>query len=106
MIEPVLAMTTTNTEREAKGLAEILVRERAAACVQIVSKINSIYEWEGKIHDEQEYLLLIKTHDKQIKAVRRLIEKHHSYEVPEFLVMPIIDGSDDYLEWMRDAVKS
>lgn len=105
MIDAVVAMTTTNSEREAKSLAGILVRERHAACVQIVPKILSVYEWEGAIHEEQEYLLLIKTPERCVKDLKKAIEKHHSYEVPEFVVLPIIDGSAEYLEWMADVTK-
>ena len=104
-MEPVMVMTTTNREREAKKLAAEIVEKRLAACVQIISKINSIYEWEGKIHDDQEYLLLIKTSEKLVKKLNTFVEKNHTYEVPEFLVTPIIGGSDDYLEWMKDATK-
>ena len=105
MIEAAVAMTTTNTEREAKHLAALLVKEKLAACVQIVPKILSVYRWEKQIHEDQEYLLLIKTTEKRMKDVRKAIEEHHSYEVPEFVVLPVIDGTDDYLEWMADAVK-
>lgn len=105
MIEAAVAMTTTNTEREAKHLAALLVKGKLAACVQIVPKILSIYRWEKEIHEDQEYLLIIKTTEKRMKDVRRAIEENHSYEVPEFVVLPVIDGTDDYLEWMADAVK-
>lgn len=105
MFEAVMAMTTTNTEREAKKLASLIVDERLAACVQIVPKIHSIYRWEGQIHDDQEYLLLIKTGQELIQKLKRLMEKHHSYEVPEFLVVPIVDGTENYLEWMDGVTK-
>lgn len=105
MIDAVMIMTTTNTEREARRLASLLVGEKLAACVQIVPKIYSIYEWEGKIHDDQEYLLLVKTRESLVKKARGAIEKNHSYEVPEFLVVPITDALEDYLEWMKDVTK-
>ncbi len=101
MIEAALAMTTTNNEREAKLLAEMLVKERLAACVQIVPKILSIYEWEKEIRADQEYLLLIKAPAKLMKDVKAAIEKHHSYEVPEFLVIPVSDGLGEYFKWME-----
>jgi periplasmic divalent cation tolerance protein len=105
MIEAVVAMTTTNTEREAKSLAALLVKEKLAACVQIVPKILSVYYWEKEIHEDQEYLLIIKTLEKRIKGVKAAIEKHHSYEVPEFVVLPVIDGMDEYFDWMVDVTK-
>lgn len=103
--EPVVIMTTTNTEREAKQIAEVIVREKLAACVQIIPKIHSIYEWQGKIHSEQEYLLLIKTFDKLTAKVRKKLEDEHSYEVFEFLVTPVIEASDEYAEWMKKVTK-
>ena len=99
-------MTTTNTDKEAKSLAGLLVKERLAACVQIIPKIQSIYQWNGKIHDEQEYLLLIKTKQQLVSDIKLFIEKNHSYEVPEFLVLPVTDAIADYLDWMRENTKS
>jgi len=103
--ELVVATTTTNTEREAKMLASLFVQERIAACVQIIPKIHSVYEWEGDIHDDQEYLLMIKTREDLVGKLKRMLEKHHSYEVPEFIVTPVIDTTDMYMEWMRDVTK-
>jgi periplasmic divalent cation tolerance protein len=105
MAEAIIAMTTTNSEKEARHLADILVRGKIAACVQIVPKIHSIYEWEGKVHDEQEYLLLIKTREDLAKKVKAAIEEEHSYEVPEFLVVPVIDSTESYMRWMCDMTK-
>lgn len=105
MAEAVVAMTTTNTEREAKSLASLLVSKRCAACVQIISKINSVYEWEGEIHSDQEYLLMIKTQEKLADKVKKLIVENHSYEVPEFLVLPVVDSTEDYMNWMCRVTK-
>lgn len=105
MSDPIVAMTTTNTEREAKHLASILVKEKIAACVQIVPKILSVYRWEGEVREDQEYLLIIKTLERRIKDVKEILEKHHSYEVPEFTVVPIIDGMPAYLQWMVETTK-
>ncbi len=104
-MDAVVAMTTTNTEREAKALAARIVQDRLAACVQIVPKIHSVYEWKGAIHDDQEYLLLIKTREALAAKLQHLLEEEHSYEVPEFLVLPVLGGSDNYLEWMGDVTK-
>ena len=105
MIDVVMAMTTVNTEREARELASRIVKERLAACVQIVPKIESVYFWDGKVHDDQEYLLLIKTLEARVGDLKAFLEKHHSYEVPEFLVVPVIEGSKEYLQWMKDSAR-
>lgn len=103
--EPCFAMTTVNKQQEARSLAEILVKERLAACVQIVPKMESIYEWQGRVHIDQEHLILIKTVEGRIPDIKKAIASHHSYEVPEFLVVPVIDGMDEYLEWMKEGTK-
>jgi len=105
MDDPVVATTTTNSIKEARELAGLLVKEKLAACVQIVPKIESVYEWEGRIQDEQEYLLVIKTREKRIGDIKRVMEKQHSYEVPEFIVLPVIEGMEEYLKWMEANTK-
>lgn len=105
MIEAAVAMTTTSSEREARSLAALLVKGKLAACVQIVPKILSIYRWEGEVREDQEYLLMIKTTEKRMGDVRRAIEENHSYEVPEFVVLPVIEGAEDYLEWIEETTK-
>lgn len=105
MIEAAVAMTTTSSEREARSLAALLVKGKLAACVQIVPKILSVYRWEGEVREDQEYLLMIKTTEKRMGDVRRAIEENHSYEVPEFVVLPVIEGAEDYLEWIEETTK-
>lgn len=105
MDDLVVATTTTNSVKEARELAGLLVKEKLAACVQIVPKIESVYEWEGRIHDDQEYMLVIKTREKRIDDIKKVMEKQHSYEVPEFLVLPVVDGLEDYLKWMEANTK-
>ena len=92
-------------EREARLLAERIVRDRLAACVQIIPRIQSIYEWDDEIHDDLEHMLIIKTRQACVDNLKAFIDKYHSYEVPEFLVMPVTDGLDDYLKWMKDNTK-
>ncbi len=106
MKDAVIAITTTNNEREARMLAERMVRERLAACVQIVPKIQSIYEWDGEIHNDMEHMLIIKSREECVKNLKAFMEKNHSYEVPEFLVMPVVDGLEDYFKWLKDNTKS
>jgi len=101
----IVAMTTTNSEREAKRLAERMIEDGIAACVQIMPKIHSIYMWDGEVRDDIEYLLMIKTREGLARKVRRFIEDNHPYEVPEFIILPVIDALDEYVEWICDVTK-
>lgn len=94
--------STTNTEREAKKLAKGLVEDKLAAGVNIIPKIRSIYEWDGGIHDETEYLLIIMTTGDKLDLVRSFIDQTHSYEVPEFIALNVAAGLPDYMQWVRD----
>lgn len=97
----VMIMTTTVTQKEAEHLAEIIVGRRMAACVQI-EKIRSYYYWQGNLEQGNEYRLMIKTRQDRIEDLKKFIAEHHSYEVPELIVIPIIDGSESYLKWIDE----
>jgi len=103
MSDLIIAFVTTNTEKEALFLAQKLVEEKLAACVNIVNGIRSVYEWEGEIHDDQEHLLIIKSLKSKTGKLKDFIEKHHSYEVPEFVAIELDDALPDYLQWVRDV---
>lgn len=103
MGELIIAFVTTNTEKEASFLAQKLVEEKLAACVNIIQNIRSVYEWEGEIHDEQEHLLIIKSLKSRTEKIKAFIEKHHSYEVPEFVSFESDDALADYLQWAKDV---
>ena len=103
MTDIVISYTTTNTEKDARKLAAQLVEEKLAACVNILPKIRSIYEWDGEIHDEQEFMLIIKSPREKLDLVKGFIDKRHSYEVPEFISVDVIDGLPDYLQWVEDV---
>ena len=96
----IIILVTTSSEEEAKKIAFSLVGKRFAACVNIVKDMESIYRWKGKISDEKEVLMMIKTRKKLYKSVEGEVRKLHSYEVPEIIALPIISGSKDYLYWI------
>ena len=99
-----LVLTTTSSQEEARRIANALVERRLAACVNIVSKIDSIYRWKGKVEEAQEFLLLIKTTESAVEKLRDAIQELHSYEVPECIVLPIESGSERYLNWIEESV--
>jgi Uncharacterized protein involved in tolerance to divalent cations len=97
-------MTTTETKEEAEKIAQYLVEQKLAACVQITGPITSIYRWKGKVENAQEWLCLIKTRDDLYNKVEAAIKKLHSYETPEIIAVPIIKGSTEYLSWLDDVL--
>jgi len=102
-----LQVTTTTSDREtASTIAERLVEQHLAACVQIVGPIESTYRWEGKIAHDQEWMCVIKTGNTLFAAVERAIQESHPYEEPEIIATPIVAGSHGYLDWLRGALDS
>jgi periplasmic divalent cation tolerance protein len=96
--------TTTETKEQAQKIAQHLVTEKLAACVQILGPINSIYRWKGKVENTQEWLCLIKTQDDLYNKVEAAIKSLHPYETPEIIAVPIIKGSKEYLSWIEDEL--
>lgn len=100
--EYLLVLTTCSSEEEAGKIATALVSEKAAACCNIVGGIRSLYFWQGKLEDDKEVLLLIKTTSASFSRLREIIAKLHSYDVPEIIAIPIVDGSESYLKWISE----
>lgn len=105
MTDKVVILVTAASRRECRKIARRLVDAKLAACVNITQPIESIYRWEGKVADEKEFLMLIKSTRRLFPDIRREISKLHSYDTPEIICLPIIDGSRDYLQWVSDSVK-
>ena len=100
-----LVLSTAASLEEAKKIAHALVDRRLAACVNLVPRILSIYRWEVKVEEAEEYLLLIKTTAEVFPSLREAIQQLHSYEVPECIALAIDEGSEKYLNWITDSVK-
>jgi len=105
MSEPIVVFVTCGSEEEALQIANALVKDHLAACVNLISPIRSIYRWEGKIWDEREWLLLIKTQTQRFEQLERRIKSLHSYTTPEIISIPITQGSLPYLDWIRETTK-
>lgn len=100
MTDRIVVLSTCGSAEEAERLARHLVETRVAACVNILPGARSIYRWEGKVEEAGEHLLLIKSVRERFSALRAEIERMHSYEVPEIMALPVVDGSEAYLAWM------
>lgn len=100
-----LVLVTAPNLAEAERMAQKVVEKSLAACVNIVPKIRSIYQWEGKVEQSRETLMLIKTTKAKLEKLQKRIKKMHSYEVPEILVFKIDDGDESYLQWIDSVVK-
>lgn len=101
----IIAYCTCPDMASAERISRGIVHQHMAACVNLVQGIHSIYEWEGKIQHDNEVLLIIKTTQDRLGAIRHLIEEQHPYELPELIATPIVDGLPDYLEWIKQCTK-
>jgi len=99
-----VVLTTAANAEEAERLARTLVEERLAACATLVPGVRSIYRWEEKIETSAETLLLLKTGMEQLAALETRLHELHSYQTPEFLVLPVEGGSRGYLEWLQSCL--
>jgi len=105
MTDKIVVLSTCGNEIEAQRIARHLIEKRVAACVNITSNVRSIYRWkdaEGKevIEDASEFLLIIKSRRDLFPQVRAEIALVHSYQVPEIIALPVVDGNDAYLAWL------
>lgn len=98
-----LVLVTAGSQEEAERMGRALVDSSLAACVNVLPGLRSIYRWEGKIWEEGEFLLLIKTRMALFRQVECTIKAIHSYELPEIIAIPVIQGSETYLNWLRES---
>jgi periplasmic divalent cation tolerance protein len=100
-----LVLVTCGTPAEGRLIARSVVGKRLAACVNLVlSPVDSYYTWKGKLENAREYLLLIKTAVKRVPALEKEVKRLHTYDLPEFLALPISEGSTKYLSWLQTGV--
>lgn len=102
-MEAIVVFITAPNEDEAARISKTIVEERLAGCVNIVRGIRSIYTWQGKIEDESEALMIVKTQKGLFESLSKRIKEVHSYTVPEIIAIPIINGSEDYLKWLKEV---
>jgi len=105
MTNSVAILIACGSKKEATKIARSLVDGGFAACVNILgSRVESIYRWKGRTESAKEFLLVIKSTRRRFAALRREVERLHSYEVPEVIALPVIAGSPKYLQWLKESV--
>jgi periplasmic divalent cation tolerance protein len=103
--EFIVILVACGSEEEALKIAKALVEGHLAACINLISPVRSIYRWEGRIWDEKEWLLVIKTQRQRFEELEKKVRSLHSYSVPEIISLPIMEGSSSYLNWLEEMTK-
>src|SRR5689334_15735600 len=106
MTDKVVVLMTCKTAKEGARIARHLIEKHLIACANIINGVQSIYQWEGKIQDEKECWMILKSTRELMPALRIEVEKENSYAVPELIALPIIDGSPNYLNWLDQELAS
>jgi|SRR5215471_19190714 len=101
--ECVLVLTTLPADADGPAFAQALVQDRLAACVNLLPPMESVYRWQGVIEQDTERQVIVKTTLPRVDALWQRVRELHPYEVPEFVVIPIVDGNQAYLQWIADS---
>lgn len=101
----IIVFITTSNKKEAKKLATALIKNRLAACVNIIGGLRSLFKWQGKLDEAQEVLLIVKSKKEKFNKIAKLVKSLHSYEVPEIIAIPIASGFKPYLKWIDDSFR-
>jgi periplasmic divalent cation tolerance protein len=99
----VVVLTTVGRSTDGHTLASTLVAERLAACVNVLGEMDSVYRWQGAVETERERQIIIKTTAERLPMLQARVHELHPYEVPEFVVVPVVGGTEKYLNWLRES---
>jgi periplasmic divalent cation tolerance protein len=99
-----IVLVTAKDFEEAGKISKALVKRRLAACVNVVPQVSSNFWWKDKLETSKESLLIIKTKESLVPDIVKAVKKLHGYSVPEIIALPIIGGSEDYLDWIENEV--
>jgi len=100
----IIVLVTAPSQKTAAGIAKMLVKSRLAACANIIPKVRSIYRWQGKLYDEPEVLMVIKTKKALFRRLAEKVRAIHPYQVPEIISLTITAGDKKYLQWLDETV--
>lgn len=98
----IVILVTTSTEDEARKIADLVLSQRKAACINVMTGVDSTFWWQGKLDSAQESVLIIKTKASLLAEIIDLVRDMHSYTVPEIIALPIVGGNEDYLRWIDE----
>ena len=101
MTDKVIVFSTCPSREEAKRIARGLVEDRLAACVNVIDAVSSVYHWQGEVRESDEVMLVVKSRRDLLGRLQERLAGMHSYEVPEAIAIPVVDGLPAYLEWME-----
>lgn len=101
----IIVLCTIDDLAKAKEIAHTLVEEKLAACVNIIPNISSVYSWENKTVEDNEYLMLIKSYKSMFEEIKTRISQIHTYDTPEIISIKIDNGSESYINWIKDSLK-
>lgn len=101
-VAEIVVFVTTPSEEEATRISRSLVEAGLVACANVLPRVRSIFRWEGKVMEEQESLIVLKTRSGLFTELATAIKNVHSYSVPEIIAIPIVKGSAEYLSWIRE----
>ncbi|MEM0008077.1 MAG: divalent-cation tolerance protein CutA [Candidatus Bathyarchaeia archaeon] len=101
----IIVLTTTSSREEAEKIAHALLAERLIACANIIGPIHSLFWWQDKIDTAQEYLILMKTRKDLFNKLAEKVKALHSYQVPEIIALPIVEGFKPYMEWLNSSLQ-
>ncbi len=100
----IIILVTTSGKQEAEKIVQNLLENKLIACANIIGPVSSVFRWSGKIEKAEEYLALMKTRKDLFEKVEAAVKALHSYEVPEILAIPIVEGSKAYLKWLENCL--
>jgi periplasmic divalent cation tolerance protein len=101
----IVIFITCANKKQASLIASRLIKDRAAACVNIIGNIKSVFWWENKIERSNEALLIVKSNKSRLPKIIKLVRSLHSYQVPEIIALPVIGGYKPYLDWINDSIR-
>jgi periplasmic divalent cation tolerance protein len=101
----IIVIMTAPNKQEAVNIVRALLEEKLIACANIVDSVRSLFWWKGKVEEEKEVLVMMKSKKALFKTLSKRVTELHSYDVPEILALPIVEGSQSYLDWMRACLE-